>query len=324
MSRLELGALSGQNPLGLLAALGAVDGIDRLRPELRVRLSWTDTLVPRAVLTGIDSLDEVVSILDCDREEWCASVILNWGPDGSPLDVVKPSAEDARRWVKAVMDGDGPRTAAEVTLLAALFAEGAVDEKGTKTKPTHLDFTAGQLRFLASVRRLAGSVDPGRLHEALAGPWRYDSKDLPVLRWDIRGERVYALRATDPSESKNKEHGVPGADWLAFVGLSFFPVWPRRGKLVTTGCSERWKSSSLTWPLWSAELRPMVIRSLLRDAAIAEAPEGVRRARGIFQVLRAPIRRTDQGGYGSFGAPQPVVPERSARPAAHSLLMRER
>lgn len=321
MSRMILNGLSGGNPLALLAAVGAVDGIDRLRPDLKVRLSWTDAPVPRGVLTGIGDLDEVVSVLDRDREEWLTSVLLNWGPDGVPLDDVKPSPEDARRWVQAVMAADGPRRDAELTLMAALFAEGAVDEKGTKTKPTHLHFTAGQQSFLAMVRMLAASVDRERLREALAGPWRYDSRDLPVLRWDVRGERVYALRATDPSESK--ELSVPGADWLGFLGLSFFPVWPRKGRLLTTACSESWKSSSFTWPLWSAELRPEVIRSLLRDAAIVEASEPVRRARGIFQVLRAPIRRTDQGGYGSFGAPEPVLAARPSSLATGPLLLRD-
>lgn len=319
MSHVELPGLWGQNPVGLLAALGALDGIDRLRPELEVRLSWTDALVPRAVLTGIGDLDEVVSILDRDREAWLTSVLLNWGPDGVPLDDVKPSPEDARRWVQAVMGANGPRRDAELTLMAALFAEGAVDNKG-RTKPTHLHFTAGQLHFLSrGVRRLASSVDPERIREALAGPWRYDS-ELPVLRWDVRGERVYALRATDPSPEKPL--GVPGADWLGFLGLSFFPVWARRQQLHTTGCAEGWKLSSFTWPLWSVQLRPAVIRSLMRDAAIVEALEAVRRARGVFQVLRAPIRRTDQGGYGSFGAPEPVVAARSSRLATGPLLQR--
>lgn len=319
MSAVELSALSGENPLGLLAALGALDGIDRLRPDLRVRLAWTDALVPRPVLTGIGSLDEVVSILDRDREAWRTSVVLNWGPDTVPLDDVKPSPHDARRWVRSLMAADGPRADAELTLVAALFAEGAVDRNG-RTKPTHLHFTAGQQRFLEMVRQLAAEVDPGRIHEALAGPWRYDS-ELPILRWDGRGERVYALRATDPSP--DKALGVPGADWLGFVGLSFFTVWPRNSQLSTTACSENWKASTLTWPLWSAELRPRVIRSLLRDRSIGEASESVRRARGVFQVLRAPIRRTDQGGYGSFGAPEPLVADPASRLATRPLLLRE-
>jgi hypothetical protein len=64
--------------------------------------------------------------------------------------------------------------------------------------------------------------------EALFGPWLY-ARALPVLQWDNSQTRDYALRASDPS--KEKKLGVPGADWLAFRGLSFLvaPVRDRIG-----------------------------------------------------------------------------------------------
>jgi hypothetical protein len=302
MTELRLDALSGLNPVGLFAALGTIDGVARMRPGLDVRLSWTDEIIPRAVLSGVGDLDEMVTALDEDRRAWQSSVLLNWGPNGVALDDIKPSPKDARAWVAAVLSG-ATRVEAEQRLLAGLFAEGAFD-LGGKTKPTHFHFTAGQQRFLTMVRELSNGVGPERLEEALQGPWRYDS-DLPVLGWDARGDRVYAIRATNPSNDKRL--GVPGADWLALTGLSYFPVWASRGKLITTGCSEGWKSGTFTWPLWSRPIPPPVIRSLLRDTSVATSDITLQRERGISQVLRAPIRRTDQGGYGSFGAPEPVL-----------------
>ena len=47
MTELRFDALSGLNPLGLFAALGTIDGVARMRPELDVRLSWTDEIIPR-------------------------------------------------------------------------------------------------------------------------------------------------------------------------------------------------------------------------------------------------------------------------------------
>ncbi len=44
---------------------------------------------------------------------------------------------------------------------------------------------------------------------------------------------------------------------------------------------------------------------VLRFVRTADAEQ--RRLRGIVTVLRAPIRRTDQGGYGSFGGVEPVT-----------------
>jgi hypothetical protein len=319
MTELCLDALSGLNPLGFFAALGTVDGIARIRPELDVRLSWTNEIIPRAVLSGIGDLDELVEALDDDRRAWQSSVILNWGPNGVVLDDIKPSAEDAREWVSAVLRG-AKRAEPESRLMAALFAEGAFDGQG-KTKPTHFHFLAGQQRFLTMVRELSNEVGRERLEEALQGPWRYDS-DLPVLGWDAKGDRVYAVRATNPSG--DKKLGVPGADWLAFLGLSYFPVWASRGKLITTGCSESWKSGTFTWPLWSFPVPPPVIRSLIRDRSVATSSLDLRRERGISQVLRAPIRRTDQGGYGSFGAPEPVLPAPSSNTTDFgSRLLRE-
>nr|WP_131831584.1 hypothetical protein [Pseudofrankia asymbiotica] len=39
---------------------------------------------------------------------------------------------------------------------------------------------------------------------------------------------------------------------------------------------------------------------------------------GIQRVLAAPIRRTDQGGYGSFGAPADLPPARTPTDLATS------
>ena len=109
---------------------------------------------------------------------------------------------------------------ADSDLLCALVAEGALDGNRKPSRPT-LHFTAGQQKFLEMVRLLAADVDRERLREAVCGPWRYDSP-LPSLSWDARGERVYAVRAINPS--KEKRLGVPGSDWLAFRGLVFYPV----------------------------------------------------------------------------------------------------
>ena len=61
-------------------------------------------------------------------------------------------------------------------------------------------------------------------------------------------------------------------------------------------------------PLWSVPGRRDAVRSLVADRTLisdgARLRAEVLEARGIFSVLRAPIRRTDQGGYGSFGSPE--------------------
>ena len=74
--------------------------------------------------------------------------------------------------------------------------------------------------------------------------------------------------------------------------------------LMTTGCERPWKTSSFTWPVWTglvgvAPLRSVVGLDFSQPAKIARTELA---SRGIHSILQCPIRRSDQGGYGSFGA----------------------
>jgi hypothetical protein len=301
MNELALPALEGTNPLGFLAALGALDAA--AHETHRATLRWTDELVPHALIGGVDGLDHLLDVLDHDRHRWIGSVVLSF-PKGAPLSDAKPDKRQLREWFKAV--SQVPDDRADSDHLCALVAEGAFDGNGN-AKPTHLHFTAGQQQFLRMVRTLASDIDHERLEEAVRGPWRYDSP-LPSLSWDVRGERVYAVRATNPSS--DKKLGVPGADWLAFRGLVFYPVYrTARGSLRTTACDPQWKSSAFRWPLWSPACTHDIVRSIVGDATLVSRSRRDKLqptdlgARGILSVLESPIRRTDQGGYGGFGAP---------------------
>ncbi|MGH3814721.1 MAG: type I-G CRISPR-associated protein, Cas3-extension family [Pseudonocardiaceae bacterium] len=299
----ELPALDGTNPLGFLAALGVLDVLHRAGRE--PTMHWTADLVPIPVFRGGSDEDELVELVDADRARWQESVVLR-GPVGDQLDDVKPPPKVHSRWAAEVVDALGD-TRADADLFCALLAEGAVDGKGNG-KPTHLHFTAGQQKFLVMVRELASRIDAERIRVAIFGPWREDSP-LPTLSWSSQGERIYALRAVNPSGEKRL--GVPGADWLAFLGLVFFPTCAvtrndgAQASLKTTGCNRAWKRSALRWPLWTVPLERDTVWSLVGDSAVVGqdrplSPDELR-ARGVRHVMQAPIRRSEQGGYGSFG-----------------------
>jgi hypothetical protein len=301
MTDVALPALEGTNPLGFLAALGVVDALASENPDAKLR--WTDELVPHAVIGGITNLDLLLDALDRDREHWQDSAVLNW-PEGAPLPDAKPREQALREWFEAAAGYRDHRAGSD--LLCALVAEGALDRSG-KAKPTHLHFTAGRQQFLNMVRELAAEVDRERLREAVRGPWRYDSR-LPSLSWDARGERIYAIRAVNPANEKRPS--VPGADWLAFRGLIFYPVTrASNGSLRTPACDPQWKRSAFRWPLWTVSATRNVIKSLVADQTLVSQSRRNRlrsddlTARGILSVLESPIRRNDQGGYGSFGGP---------------------
>lgn len=295
MTELLMTGLVGTDPLGLFAALGTLDVVRRAGRAATLR--WTDDVVPHAVLTGVAGVAELAELVVVDAQRWRRSPVLTWGPDqGRPLRDAKPLPHHLREWTAAVLDDASDR--ADADLLMAIVAEGALAGKG-EAKPTHFHFTAGQQQFLGMVRELADEITPPRVEEAVVGPWRRAST-LPVLGWEAGGERIYALRAANPSS--DKKLGTPGADWLGFVGLTFFPVAARRGRLETTGCSPAWKKGWFRWPLWTVPIGPDVVRSLLSDTSLWGFDERCLRLRGVSRIMEAPIRRTDQGGYGSFGA----------------------
>ncbi len=304
---LPLPGLSGANPVGFLAALGVLDVVTRA--GLPARLNWTDALVPLAVLEGVRDLEELVALVRKDRAGWADSLVLRW-PEEQPLPDVKPSPDELHRWMREVEAAARPGDRRDADLLAALLAEGAEAGKGD-AKPTALHFTAGRQLFLVMVRTLQKEVSDDDVREALAGPWRYRSA-LPSLGWDnSRGERIYALRGADPAGEKRL--GVPGADWLAFLGLTFLPVAAAGTALRTTRCEGRWKDGALSWPLWGAFLTPVVVRSLLLQPRLDLLSPTEAARQGLLGVRRAPIRRSDQGGYGSFGPSTFVVDATTSR-----------
>lgn len=293
MPEVALPGLIGTNPLGLFAALGVLDVAHR--SGFAAGLHWTDEIEPRAVLSGVNDVETLTELAIADLQHWLRSPVLAWQSGGGQVTDLKVGQPELRAWMAAVLDEDDR---SQADLMGALVAEGALAGKG-ESKPTHLHFTAGQQKFLLMVRTLAESVRSDDISVGLRGPWSRTSS-LPVLGWEAGGDRVYALRGTDPST--DKKLGTPGADWLAFLGLAYFPVANRSGRLLTTGCSVEWKRGWLRWPLWTRSLSPDVVRSLLCDESVWRLDSAQLQARGVSRVLQAPIRRSDQGGYGSFGA----------------------
>lgn len=216
---------------------------------------------------------------------------------------MKPPPEFGREFLVSLAAEASPDNRLSVDWAASFLTGIAVDNNG-KTKPTALHFTAGQQKFLAMARELQQQVELTDLLEAVVGPWAY-SRPLPVLGWDATSSRDYALRAGNPS--LEKKLGVPGADWLAFRGLAFLATVPSGQEILTPCCFGKWKSGRFRWPLWDVPLSQKVVESALRmrfDTMSARERMG----RGIPIIFECSIRRSDQGGYGSFSPSRPLPP----------------
>lgn len=304
MTDIILTGLDGSNPLGFLAGLGV---LNVLTEHGDATLAWR-TGDWRASLTadGVTS-DDLIRILTDETATWKDDPCLalkypkpaSKGSRAGKAKVawdLKPPPEMFRWYVENLVARGDPARRRSMDFAAAFATETAQDNNGN-TKPTALHFTAGQQQFLEMVSQLRASVMPDDFREAIFGPWRYE-RDLPVLGWDCTAARMYALRADDPSIAEKR--GVPGADWLAFRGLSFIRVAPIGGQIVTTGCAGGWKTGAFRWPVWTASLTKDTIQSLLQVPGLPELSEPERRARGIAGVFECSIRRSEQGGYGSF------------------------
>lgn len=315
---LDLPALDGTNPLGFFAALGCLTVLDRRARERAApapRLGWTQSgrWCPRVV--GPADLDELLDALATSAADWAASPIINFAYDDQGQ-VVPPETPKAVRDLKppppamrrlfANVAGRQELFADASELLCSLATETGVDNNGN-IKPTAFHFTSGQQTFLDMVAKLRDGLRRDDLAEALMGPWTRTS-ELPTLKWDASASREYALRATNPAGKGERPRGVPGADWLAFLGLPFFPVvasGPAGSRVKTTGVEYEEHHFHFSWPLWEAPLSRAAIRSLLGHwKPDAWSPED-RRERGVTAAFRSRIVRA-QKGYGSFSPAKPV------------------
>ena len=289
--------LEGTNPLGFLAALGVQ--VAFATKSTQPKLWWSDDVIPHAVTDHtVDCIvEQVIKVLP----EWRKSPAVNPTlSDDSPMprgDELKISSDNIRLYLDQARQD---QIAGDLGL--SLVAEGSMDKQGA-AKPSDLYFTAGQQKFLVSIRQIMDGVSDDDICSGLLGPWKYSS-DLPSLGWDVADDRTYALSSCNPSTEKKLTN--PGPEALAVLGLSTHNVFARTGRTITLGCSETWKNSKYTWPIWNRPASSYSVKSLLAHARIDDRRPRWFASWGIRMILQSTIRRSAQGGYGTFSPPEVV------------------
>ena len=204
-------------------------------------------------------------------------------------------------------------------LWAALTSDAAVRDrnKAQEAEPTPLCllFGQGHMHFMSRLSSVPReSAPPARgtgrrkitigetdcLHEALFEPWKRPDATFS-FRWDPHEDVRYALRATDPTDSKTKETTQHGANRLAAIGLSTLTVTPRlRGTTaqlaVVGGIRDQRGSFAFRWPIWRHPISLAALRSLLGHVGLDK--QTTWHALGIVELRRA--RRISVGKFMNF------------------------
>ncbi|HXG10879.1 MAG TPA: hypothetical protein VNK04_14060 [Gemmataceae bacterium] len=332
MSKIPLTGLVGSQPIGALAAFGLLRVCSSRAALGQVKLGWNWAAEPTAVLVtetdcDADCLVELLVDHMNGRHQFppfCGQAPMPT-PNGSPAEVwddLKPSPKDFTDLLTQTRDASSASNREAVDFLAAFGCELITASSTGDLKPTAFDMTAGQQKFLKSVRELAASLtlasqvkrrkkqhgssaDPVRsaFREALFGPWTYGD-DFHSLGWDPSTEALHALSAIAPTDAGPKS--VRAAVWLAVEALPLFPCFPVAGRLHTRGFSRT--ADEFRWPIWQEPISLDALRSLFGLRDLYQTPPRSKSlcSRGIV-CLYASVRETDANGRGIF-RPAVLVP----------------
>jgi hypothetical protein len=285
---MRLAGMDGSHLLGFMAALGMLRLLDEdasernfPRPTLAFDAQFMAELgrVPddHAALVSV-----MAERLKCRARFYSGDLsAVNKPADFTPVSF-EGFARAATRWQQDALSGlacaTGGDEVAESTLCAA---NGASHQE-----------------LIRSMRDVLSLVEPEHLDAALFKTWSKeysvpaDKRKVlslgtrkPTLRLDPADERLYALRATDPTPSSSEYKTELGAQALAIPAFELLPVCPSRRPVCVSSRRER-DRVFFDWVLWNVPATIATVRTLLaagpRDADAA----GARGAFVAFRVAR--------------------------------------
>lgn len=307
----RLNGLEADNLLAFLSLLGMLRALEEARPLWLPRVSWS---VDQPPLRPVLHLTESVTEHDVVAAVATGLAALACRHDFDSKKDLKLAPTEATTLLRSAARAD--RYTAD--LWAALVSDGAIraKKKAPEAEPTPLCllFGQGHQHFLERLCSIPKKPTPpargtGRhrtvvsetdcLGEALFSPWTRPD-DTDSFRWDPHEDVRYALRATDPTDTKTKETTQHGANRLAAVGLSVLTVIPRRRgadtRLEILGGGRQGSDPVITWPIWQAPISLAAVRALLGHSGLNDP--ATRTALGVADRRRA--RRVSSGKFMNF------------------------
>lgn len=323
MNEVRFPALTGDSPLGILAAIGVLRLLNDFTEDAP-RLRW-DRHNLTAVLCG--RLESVASIVEALKD------IVHGIAEGSVIPGVGPgfpppgAAPDGLR----VLQPDLARVSSTLLLqmseserdeawrwLAGLVTDLAVDDKG-RVAISQFTAPSGKQSMSTMLEKPLELVrkEPDHLRQALEG-WRRVS--------GVTGEYLdhrAMWDATEDGSGSASMRGVPGATWLALMS---YPLLRTTSSMRGRAMSSGWHSvrapgrrgyDELRLPVWEQPLAPLSVTALIEHPALAPNRKGVDEepdtgprsalsALGVVHVCRA--RRHQPPGGKSAGVLTTIAP----------------
>ena len=314
MTALTLPALTGDSPLGILAAMGVARILDRTLPG-GARLSWDETTQGALLHSELKTLGQVVSHLEAVVSDKAPGSLIPGVPGGFPppgaapdgLRVPQASLRGTARTLFSEMS-PGERDEAQCWL-ASLVTDLARDdqERGAISQFTAPAGKQSMATMLEKPLELVRKT-PDYLRQALVG-WRR----VPGVTGENLDHRAI-WGAPEDGSGRAEMRGVPGATWLALMSFPLFRTTSARGKPVSSGWhtvrAGRRSYQELRLPLWKSPLGPAGITAVIEHPALDAAldtPESSAALRllGVFHVCRA--RRYQPPGGQSAGLLSPLT-----------------
>jgi hypothetical protein len=284
----RLEALRGDNPMGFLAAVGALALLSQGQKDEPPRLAWEPLPPHPALLTAAASTTAALA-----KELFAALT----APEA-------PSLREAvgKRKLKELTTAEYRQRMRQLDGFRAGLLAGMCSDVTARENPERgpLVMTSGPQDFPKIIEDTVATVKKAGalcVATALFGPWDYVAGH--PLGFDPAMERRHAYLAEKPK--RDAEH-VPGALLLAVSALVLLPLFPcsspeRFSNAVFKGCG--W--DSMVWPLWKQPVPLPVVGSLLTAfssdkntapgrfvAAYQSERSGIKReGRTYYHVLRA-------------------------------------
>lgn len=291
MNTHELRGLDGANPLGMLAALGALR-VATVRDDSSLMGWHTDSRVYPFLSTAL-TLDEL-AVAVCEEARRVAGEVAS----AEYGDVIRVPTGRFRELAAAHVPARGdPGRLSDADYFSAWASDAvSVDDE---VSPTLLSFSnrSGNQLLLKDFRSISARCVPAEVAANLTEE-NAVIHSITNLNWDPVALRSYALRWRRPDNDPKETNCAANA--LAFLGLSFLTVVPIASTLATTGVVENRAQRRVdwVWPIWGCALSAAAVRSLLaRTAALHRDEDRASwRSMGVDRVFSA-RRLTDNKRY---------------------------